>query len=95
MIAKSQTAQPGTTAAARPMRRDWMLRYSTLFALILLFVGFSLSVDRFLTTSNLLNIIQQISMLTIVGAGLPHLPVALADRGGLVFHVERGIVQPA
>ncbi len=38
--------------------------------LFLLFAGFSLTVDRFLTANNLLNIIQQISMLTIVGAGL-------------------------
>ncbi len=40
------------------------------FVLFLLFAGFSLTVDRFLTANNLLNIIQQISMLTIVGAGL-------------------------
>jgi ribose/xylose/arabinose/galactoside ABC-type transport system permease subunit len=56
--------------ASGPVRRDWILKYSTLFALILLFLGFALTVDRFLTAANLLNIIQQISMLTIVGAGL-------------------------
>ncbi|RDU12581.1 ABC transporter permease, partial [Citrobacter freundii] len=37
---------------------------------LLLFAGFSLTVDRFLTANNLLNILQQIAMLTIVGAGL-------------------------
>ena len=36
----------------------------------LMFLLFSLTVDRFLTSQNLLNIAQQISMLTIVGAGL-------------------------
>ncbi|MER8829527.1 ABC transporter permease [Mesorhizobium sp. M0938] len=64
----------GSQAAAKatpdPKHRDWLLRYSTLIALAILFLGFAVSVDRFLTTSNLLNIIQQISMLTIVGAGL-------------------------
>ena len=73
MIAESsaatKAARPGAQTSG-PMGRDWMLKYSTLFALILLFVGFALTVDRFLTASNLLNIIQQISMLTIVGAGL-------------------------
>ncbi|ARM90944.1 MULTISPECIES: ABC transporter permease [Rhizobium] len=67
--ASSKAARTGA-ASSSPVRRDWMLKYSTLFALILLFLGFALTVDRFLTTSNLLNIIQQISMLTIVGAGL-------------------------
>jgi len=50
--------------------RDYLLRYSTLFVLALLFVVFALGVERFLTTTNLLNIVQQISMLAIVGAGL-------------------------
>lgn len=67
--ASSKAADPAA-ASSGSMGRDWMLRYSTLFALILLFLGFSITVDRFLTPSNLLNIIQQISMLTIVGAGL-------------------------
>ncbi|MBB3980265.1 ribose/xylose/arabinose/galactoside ABC-type transport system permease subunit [Rhizobium azooxidifex] len=70
MNAASPTiAQAKDTASGRA-RKDWMLKYSTLFALILLFLGFALTVDRFLTTTNLLNIVQQISMLTIVGAGL-------------------------
>ncbi|WP_391345608.1 ABC transporter permease [Azospirillum sp. A23] len=38
--------------------------------LVAMFLVFSLGVDRFLTGQNLLNIAQQISMLTIVGAGL-------------------------
>lgn len=70
MNAASPTVAEAKTASSTRIRKDWLLRYSTLFALILLFLGFALTVDRFLTTSNLLNIVQQISMLTIVGAGL-------------------------
>lgn len=55
---------------ARHRTRHILLRYSTLIVLVLLFAGFSIGVDRFLTTSNLLNILQQISMLTIVAIGL-------------------------
>jgi ribose transport system permease protein len=52
------------------IRKDHVQRYSTLVVLVLMFAGFSLGVDRFLTSQNLMNIAQQISMLTIVGAGL-------------------------
>lgn len=70
MIAQTEAGQKGADAPVSRIKRDWMLKYSTLFALLALFLGFSLLVDRFLTPTNLLNIIQQISMLTIVGAGL-------------------------
>ena len=52
------------------LRKDTVNRYSTVVVLALIFLGFALFVDRFLTATNLLNIAQQISMLTIVGAGL-------------------------
>lgn len=52
------------------IRRDHIQRYSTLVVLILMFVGFSLFVNRFLAAQNLMNILQQIAILTIVGAGL-------------------------
>lgn len=45
-------------------------KYSTLVVLALVIVTFSLMTERFLTTGNLLNILQQISMLTIVAVGL-------------------------
>jgi len=70
MTANSQTLVESKAGTASQNRKDWLMRYSTLFALILLFLGFSVAVDRFLTASNLLNIVQQISMLTVVGAGL-------------------------
>lgn len=50
--------------------RDLAVRYSTLLVLALMAVMFAVFVDRFLTAKNLLNILQQISMLTIVGVGL-------------------------
>ncbi|RMC37966.1 ABC transporter permease [Paracoccus alkanivorans] len=51
-------------------RSDFLQRYSTLVVLVLMFLGFSIFVDRFLTPFNLSNIFQQIAILTIVGAGL-------------------------
>ncbi|WP_102957621.1 ABC transporter permease [Mangrovicella endophytica] len=63
-------AAPRDDAAGRRRLKQGLLRYSTLIVLALLFIGFSIGVDRFLTTSNLLNILQQISMLTIVAIGL-------------------------
>ncbi|MFA5550532.1 MAG: ABC transporter permease [Trueperaceae bacterium] len=66
------TAIPVTTSqdAARRRTSSFFRRYSTLLALAALFIGFSIFVDRFLTPTNLVNILQQISMLTIVGIGL-------------------------
>ncbi|MCF6343170.1 MAG: ABC transporter permease [Devosiaceae bacterium] len=49
---------------------EWVQKYSTLIVLVLMFIGFSVSVDRFMTIVNLTNILQQISILTIVGCGL-------------------------
>lgn len=34
----------------KKLKGEWLLKYSTLFVLLLLFAGFSLTVDRFLTT---------------------------------------------
>jgi ribose transport system permease protein len=67
-------AQSG--AARRPdtvlglVRKDHVQRYSTLVVLFAMILFFALTVDRFMTALNLLNIAQQISMLAIVGAGL-------------------------
>ena len=69
----SQTAQISAStpaSAPTPVRSDFVQRYSTLGVLILMFLGFSLFVDRFLTPFNLSNILQQIAILTIVGSGL-------------------------
>ena len=58
----------GSTIAG--VRKEWVLKYSTLVVLVLMFTGFALFVDRFLTPFNLANILQQIAILGIVGAGL-------------------------
>ncbi len=63
-------ASAGPREKSRKLRSDWLQRYSTLGVLILMFLGFSLAVDRFLTPFNLSNILQQIAILTIVGSGL-------------------------
>lgn len=69
----SQTAPLNSSrpaAAEKSVRSDFIQRYSTLAVLILMFLGFSIFVDRFLTPFNLSNILQQIAILTIVGSGL-------------------------
>jgi ribose transport system permease protein len=62
------TAAPA--AQKTKLKSDWLLRYSTLIVLGVMFLGFALFVDRFFTVFNLANIMQQISILGIVGAGL-------------------------
>lgn len=52
------------------IRKDTVNRYDWSWCLLSFSWRFALFVDRFLTATNLLNIAQQISMLTIVGAGL-------------------------
>lgn len=71
----SDTASGGSAPPSHDLvfgivRKDYVQRYSTLVVLALIFVIFSVTADRFLTSQNLLNIAQQISILTIVGAGL-------------------------
>lgn len=67
--AETGAAIPGS-AAQGFLRKEHVQRYSTLVVLALVFLLFALTVNRFLTPQNLLNIAQQISMLTIVGVGL-------------------------
>ncbi|WP_181701016.1 ABC transporter permease [Chthonobacter albigriseus] len=61
--------------SARPTRKPrskglFLRRYSTLIVLLAIFLAFAIGVDRFLSVRNLTNILQQISILTIVGVGL-------------------------
>ena len=66
----SELTNADPSAAPSGLRKDLIQRYSTLVVLIAMFAVFAIGVDKFLTPQNLLNIAQQISMLTIVGAGL-------------------------
>ncbi len=50
--------------------KSWILKYSTLAVLLLIFLLFSLFVQRFFTVFNFKNIFQQIAILSIVGSGL-------------------------
>ena len=70
MSEHTEAAAPAETAGTPGIGKDILQRYSTLIVLVLMFVGFSLFVDRFMTVFNLTNILQQIAILTIVGAGL-------------------------
>ncbi|SDJ22179.1 hypothetical protein [Aliiruegeria lutimaris] len=70
MTTDTVAAPPLDEPRADAPRSDWILRYSTLIVLIVMFIGFSLFVDRFLTVFNLTNILQQIAILGIVGSGL-------------------------
>ena len=69
MTADTSTGAPAKIDAPK-IKSDWILRYSTLIVLAVMFCGFALFVDRFLTFFNLTNILQQISILGIVGVGL-------------------------
>jgi len=66
----TSAAVANKAARAKPIRSDFIQRYSTLAVLFLMFIGFSIFVGRFLTPFNLSNILQQIAILTIVGSGL-------------------------
>ncbi len=68
--ASSAAAAPSHDLVFGLVRKELVQRYSTLVVLIAMFLVFAVTVDRFMTAQNLLNIAQQISMLTIVGAGL-------------------------
>lgn len=61
-----------TAAAPRvsPVLARLVMRYSTLAVIVLLFCGFAIFVENFFSLQNIVNILQQISMLTIVGVGL-------------------------
>ena len=68
-------ANPGLISDASEQNKskdmtNVVMRYSTTVVIALLFFGFALFVENFFTVDNIVNILQQISMLTIVGVGL-------------------------
>lgn len=70
MTSTSAGAAPSQDLVFGILRKDHIQRYSTVVVLVLMFLIFAATVDRFLQPQNLLNIAQQISILTIVGIGL-------------------------
>jgi ribose transport system permease protein len=69
----AEPARPGERAAApaaRPRRRLALGEFGALTGLVLLCVVVSLLSPHFLTTTNLLNILQQISIVSIVAVGM-------------------------
>ena len=75
MVSNGRAVPAGTKAASPPRGRriDWSgiaARYGTLGAAVVIFAGFALASDRFLSVSNISNILIQISVLMIVSSGL-------------------------
>ncbi len=59
--------------AGKPRTLNWadfVSRYGTVFAAIVIFIAFSLFSPRFLTVNNLTNVLVQISALTVVASAL-------------------------
>ena len=65
-------SEPRAIAAPRLDLKIVGQRYGTLAVLVVVIVGCAFISSRFLTVNNLLNILQQISMLTIVAVGLTY-----------------------
>jgi len=57
---------------------DFMYKYGTLLTIVVLIIIFGLFTDNFLTSSSLINILRQISIITIIATGLT---VSLAVGG--------------
>lgn len=73
MAAKSQIASGAAAPASSVKSIDWSTiaaRYGTVAAALVIFVGFAIATDRFLSLSNISNILIQISVLMIVSSGL-------------------------
>jgi ribose transport system permease protein len=75
------------------MLKNGFIRYSTIIALLILIIGLSITTSKFLNPGNLLNILTQSAILTLVSVGLClviaaggiDLSVAVAfDMGGMV-----------
>ena len=64
--------RPSTPAASTIRLRGFAQKYGTLLVLVVVVAACALASDRFFTISNLLNILQQISMLTVVAVGLTY-----------------------
>lgn len=57
-------------AGARARRINFLSRYGTLLAAAVIFAGFALASDRFVSPNNISNILVQISVLMVISSGL-------------------------
>lgn len=69
----NSVAHPGTTRFFRPTHENIVIAIT-----VVLFVGFSLFLDGFLTTGNLLTLLRSVSVLGILGVGMA---VVVISRG--------------
>jgi ribose transport system permease protein len=70
-----RTAPTSTTAAlpaaeAQARRINFLSRYGTVLAAVVIFVGFALASGRFVTATNISNILVQVSVLMVISSGL-------------------------
>jgi simple sugar transport system permease protein/ribose transport system permease protein len=57
-------------AGVRARRINFLSRYGTLLAAVVIFAGFALASDRFVSANNISNILVQISVLMVISSGL-------------------------
>ena len=74
----------GDAATSVPLRKAgsfdlslFVARYGTIFALLILVIAFTLASGNFLTSRNLINVMRQVSVLTVISAG-----ITIAVAGG-------------
>ncbi len=78
-MAPSATVGVRAWFARRPWRaRDFWLRYSAFYGVVVLIVVSSLVSPYFLTTENLLNVLRQWSMVALIGVGMT---LVIINRG--------------
>lgn len=73
MATKSQMASGAAGPASSAKSIDWSTiaaRYGTVAAALVIFAGFAIATDRFLSLNNISNILIQISVLMIISSGL-------------------------
>ncbi len=73
------TSKPGNgdAAASVPLRKAgsfdlslFVARYGTIFALLILAIAFAIGSSNFLSSRNLINVMRQVSVLTVISAGI-------------------------
>ena len=65
-----ETATIPAPTSRQKHRHEFLARYSTVMAALLIFILFAVSSDRFMSTANIRNILVQISVLTVISSGL-------------------------
>lgn len=70
MMSAPITALPAATQDRPARRMQFLSRYGTVLAAIVIFVGFALATGKFISATNIANILVQVSVLMVVSSGL-------------------------